>query len=219
MNKFLCGFTKVTGWLPFIIGNRPKVYYENKKLQSRKIKGKAIVMPNHCSVWDVASMMYLFPGRNLRCVVAELMFEKSKIFTWFLKGLGSIPVNRNTADFTFLNKSCEILDKNGVIEIYPEARIPLKGEERPLPFKTSIVYMALKSGAPIIPVVTNGEYCKKKRLRILIGTPINLLSLYDNKLPEKENIEIMTNMLRDKIKELSDELEKRSAKKQKSKKI
>ena len=31
-------FVKITGWLPYKILVRPKIYYEDKSVQSRKIK-------------------------------------------------------------------------------------------------------------------------------------------------------------------------------------
>ncbi len=215
MSKVFCWFVKITGWLPFVSFNRPKYYYEDKTVQARKIKGKAIVMPNHHDIWDFATMMFAFPTRNLRCVVAEVMYEKGKAMRKLLNGLGSFRVNRDSLDFSFLEKACEALKKEEVIEFYPEARLPIEGEEKPLPFKTSIAYLALASNAPIIPVVTNGSYWRKKRIRILIGKPIDVQTLYEKDKSENENIELITNKLRKKIIELNDELEKRTKEKKK----
>ena len=206
-------FVKLTGILPFWIACRPKVYYEDKKAQSRRIKGKAIIAPLHTSVWDVATMMMVFFWRNPRCVVAELMFEKNPFLSFFLKSLGSVKVDRNANDFRFLDSCKKILDKNGVVEIYPESRLPRKGEASPLPFKPSTVYLALQSGAPIIPVATNGKLFSKKRTRVMIGKPIDAAALYDKALSEKENVNNITKYLRDKIIELQYELERKSEKK------
>ncbi len=209
MNKFVCWFTKITGWLPFFLLNRPKYYYEDRSVQGRRIKGKAIVMPGHTSIWDFAAMMFAFPGRCLRCVIAELMFAKNKPLTWLLKKLGAIKVDRQEADFAFVTKSCAVLDRGGVLEIYPESRIPTKAETRPLPFKSSVTYIALSSGAAIIPVVTNGCYFSKKRLRVLIGTPIQVEELYDSQLSEKENILRITDQLQARIAAMNADLQKR----------
>ncbi len=218
MSKFVSGFVKVTGWLPYLLIARPKIYYQDKKVQSRKIRGKAIVMPDHHTIWDFASMMFTFPGRNMRCVVSELMYQKGKFMTGLLNGLGSIKVDRSAGDFTFMDKCVSTLSSGGVVEIYPEARLPLKGEQTPLPFKTSVSVIALNSQAPIIPVVTNGCFFGKKRLRILIGTPIDVNSLYDQSLDEKEAIQLVTERLREKIIELKYELERKTNKKEKEKK-
>ena len=173
-------------------------------------------MCDHHAVWDFATMMFTFPGRILRCIIAELMFEKSKLFGWFLKNLGGIRVDRNEQDFTFVSKSCEILDKGGVVEIYPEARIPTKDEQTPLPFKPSTVYIALSSGAPVIPVVTNGKYFGKQRLRVLIGKPMDVREMFDDNLDERQNIEAITEKLREKIIQLQHELQSKTTKKEKN---
>ncbi len=214
MNKFLCGFLKVTGVLPFKLLCRPKYYYEDKRVQSRKIKGAAIVMPNHHSIYDFAIILFAFPGRNLRCLVSEAVYNQNKGLAGFMDGLGSIKVERDQGDFTFIDKSCGVLQDGGVVEIYPEARIPQKGEEKPLEFKHSVSIIALESGCPIIPVVTNGKFLKKERLRVLIGKPIDVNALVNTDgMDEKEKIEVITKALRQRIIELRDELERKTKEK------
>ena len=192
---------------------RPKVYYKNKQIQSRKIKGKAIIVSNHTSIWDVAMMLFLFPFRVLRCVVAEVIYTKFGM-KWFLPLFGAIKVDRHTQDYAFISKSVEILNKGGVVEIYPEGRLPdRQGDVPPLPFKPSAIYIALESGAPIIPVYTNGKYFTKERARIIIGEPIHVLDLYDNALSEKENINSINAYLRNTIIELGYEIERKTTEK------
>lgn len=208
-------FVKLTGWLVQFFCFRTKVYYENRKVQGRKIKGKAIVIANHHSIYDFAVLMFVFWQRSLRCQVAEITYDKNPAMKFLMKSLGAIRVDRNGRDFTFVGKSCDILNKNGVVEIYPEARIPLKGEERPLEFKPSAAYIALLSGAPIIPVYTNGSYFRRQRARVIIGTPIDARSYWQDDLDEKTNIENITNILRNKTIELQHELERQIQQKKK----
>ncbi len=203
---FLCWFVKITGYIPQKLFFRTKVYYQDKRAQSRHIKGRAIVISNHRSVWDFAMMMFLFPTRNLRCLVAELMYEKNALFAFFLKAMGSIRVDRDSHDFSFIEKSTRALDKNQVLEIYPEARIPEPHEDRPVRFTPSTVYIALESGAPIIPVFTQANYFNKPRNNVIIGKPIYARDLYNDELSERENIEIINNILRNEIIELENEL-------------
>lgn len=199
-------FVKLTGWPLWRIIVRPKYYYENKSVQGRRIKGKAVVISNHTDVWDFAALMFLFPMRILRCVVAELMYEKNFFMTILLKGLGTIRVDRNSSDFAFIGKCSTILNKNGVVELFPEARLPKKHEKDLLPFKPSVTYLALESGTPIIPVYTDGNYFGKGRNYTLVGTPIDVRQLYDETLDEKENIERITLYLRGRINELKEKL-------------
>ena len=212
-------FVKITGWIPQFLIWRTKVYYEDKKVQGRRIKGKAIVMSNHHTIMDFAATMFIFLGRTLRCLMAELLYKKNIFMTMLIKALGGIKVNRDSHDFSFLTKAGKILDKGGVIEIYPESRIAGPNEQKPLEFKPSVAYMALHSGAPIIPIYNNGVYFKKERLRVIIGKPIDVREWYDNNLTEKENLDCICKRLREKVLELKDELDRqRKEEKEKTRK-
>ncbi|MBQ9807123.1 MAG: 1-acyl-sn-glycerol-3-phosphate acyltransferase [Clostridia bacterium] len=200
-------FVKITGWPVYWAILRPKISYENKKVQSRRIKGRAIVISNHRNVLDVAVAMFTFRSRTLRCAAAELMYRKNFFMTFMLRGLGMVKVDRDLHDFSFLSAFGKILDRGGVVEIYPEARIPKSGEQTPLEFKPSAVYLALQTGAPIIPICQNGRYFTNKRMRVIIGTPINVRSLYRDELSEKDNIDYITNHIREKIIEFQKQLE------------
>ena len=205
-------FVKLTAWPIWAVVARSKFHYEDRARQGRKIKGKAIVISNHTSVWDFGALMFLFPFRILRCVVAEIMYKKNPFMTFFLNGLGSIRVDRNNPDFAFIGKCTSILEKGGVVEIYPESRINDFPDQDLLPFKPSVTYLALESGAPIIPVYTDGNYFCKSRNHIVVGAPIDVRQLYDNSLSEKENIAVITQHLRGKIYELRDQISQETEK-------
>ena len=204
-------FVKVTGFVLWWFLFRPKVYYKDKKVQGRNIKGAAIIMSNHTSVFDYALFLGIFLTRTLRYQMAEVLFRK-KLLGWFLRRMGGIFVNRDTYNFSFVDESVDILNKGGVVGVFPEARLPRKGEESPLPFKPSGSMVALKSGAPIIPVYTDGVYFSAKRARLIIGTPIYAKDYYDESLSEKENIKNISKEIRNIIVELKDELEREKQK-------
>ena len=201
-------FVKITGWIPQLFVFRIKVYYEDKTA-SKRIKGKAIIISHHNYLMDFALLLFVFWRRTLRCAVAEIMYQKNVFMTCLLKLLGCIKVDRNTHDFTFLDKCKKVLDKGGVVEIFPEGRLPDKEDERPLPFNTGYVHLALESGAPIIPVYNNAKHFSRERDKIIIGKPINVSELYDTSLSKKENITKINDIIRSKIIELSKELEKK----------
>ena len=212
MTALFNAFVKLTAlpvqWLCF----RTKVYYENRKLQGKRIKGKAVIVSNHTSVYDYAAILFVFFFRTLRYQMAECLF-KNRLLKWFLKSMGGIFVDRDAYDFSFVKKSVDILGRNGVVGIFPEGRIPKEGEERPLDFKTSATYIALESGAEIIPVYTNGSYFSKKRARVIIGCPVYAERLWDDGMDEKTNIERITDIIRERVVKLKDELERQTQKK------
>ena len=201
MISFFNYFVKITGWIIQKIIFRTKIFYEDKSVQSRRIKGPAIIISNHTSVYDYAVYLFVFFFSTLRCQMAEVLYKK-KLLGFFLKLMGGIYVDRNAHDLDVVDKSNKILSKKGKILIFPEGRLALKDEKRPLPFNEGAALLALVSGAPIIPVYTSGNYFKKQRVRVIIGKPIKLENIIDNKLDDKDNIRIMTKYLENRINEL-----------------
>jgi len=203
-------FVKLTAWPVQFLCFRTKITYRDRRVQSRRIRGSAIVVSNHTSVYDYAVLLFVFFTRVLRTQMAEVLFKK-KGLARFLKAMGGIFVDRDSHDMGFVQKSLAILEKGGVVCVFPEARLPRNGEARPLPFQTSATYLALESGAPVIPVYTNGRYFQKRRARVRIGTPIDARALWDADADEKTNLERITGVIRQTVIELGNELEREQA--------
>lgn len=206
--KLFNAFVKLTGWLPQLICFRTKIYYEDKKIQSRRVKGGAIIVSNHTSVFDYAVYLFVFFGRTLRTVMAEVLFEK-KFLGVFLKLMGGIRVDRDSNEYGFMGKCESILRNGGLLCVFPEGRLPKPGEEKPLPFKPGAAYLALAANVPLIPVYTNGCYFGKKRARVMIGTPVDPFDLVSEGGSDKENTEAVNAALREKLLYLEKLLEER----------
>ena len=194
------GFVKATGFLPAWLCFRTKIAYEDRDRQSRRIRGAAILVSNHTSVFDYAVYLFVFPFRTLRVQMAEVLFRKP-LLGWFLRRMGGIFVDRNAHDFGFLHRSREILEKGGVVGVFPEGRLPRKGEKRPLPFGAGAAYLALSMPeVPVIPLHTDGSYFSlRRRAHVVIGAPLYGRDLADPEADEKENLERITRALRDKV--------------------
>lgn len=195
-------FLKITGYPLYKIVFRTKIHYEDKSAQNRYIHGPALLISNHTSVFDYAIEIFTFYTRNIRMQMAEVLFRK-KPLGWLLRALGGIYVNRNIHSFGFVRKSLDILEKGGVVGVFPESRIPKPRESRPLPFKPSAAYIALAANVPIVPIYTDGCYFKlKKRAHVIIGKPIMPADFNDPELEERENINRLNDAMRDRVIEL-----------------
>ena len=215
MNKILTWFVKLTGLPVQYFYFHKKIYYEDKKHTSRKIKGGALIVSNHTSVYDYPLVMYTFFKRTIHTLVAEVIYEKGSFMTKLMNGLGAIRVDRNSYDFRFMQEMIDVLNNNKVGLVFPESRLPTENDEegKLLDFKPSYVYLALQTGAPIIPVYTNGVYGKlkkqkKDRARIIIGKKFYINDLYDSNKSEKENIEFINDHIKGIIKGLGEQLER-----------
>ena len=87
MISFFNYFVKITGWIIQKIIFRTKIFYEDKSVQSRRIKGPAIIISNHTSICDYAVYLFVFFFSTLRCQMAEVLY-KNKLLGFFLKLMG-----------------------------------------------------------------------------------------------------------------------------------
>ena len=207
MSRFVQLFVRLTGFLPQFICFRTKVTCEDRETQSRFLHGPAIIVSNHTSVYDYAVMLFVFFTRTLRYQMAEVLFQK-KVLGAFLRLMGGIHLDRYAHRYGFMEQSLQILRRGGVVGIFPEGRLPVQGETPPIAFQPGAAYLSLASGVKIIPVWTNGSYFRKKRARVVIGTPLTPEMFSGLSVPEKEKIALYTDAMREKIiqlKELADE--------------
>lgn len=207
-NKFIVniclGFVKLTGVIPALIFLKPRVI----KVSKRKLPKPAIIVSNHKSLMDFVLYLIVFPFRTIRFLMAEVLFNKGKLFAAFLGAIGGIRVNRDDKDFGFVSDSLEVLDKGGTLGIFPEGRLPING--KPWPFTVSTAFIASKSDAEIVPVYTDGNYGITKRASVVIGEPFYLSDYIKEGLGETEQLDHLTSILHSKVYDLQKELEARN---------
>jgi len=203
--RFCNAFAKITGFPVQLLCFRTYTTDEDPKKSGRKYRGPAVIVSNHTSVYDYAVYIFVFFRRTLRTVMAEVLFRKP-LLRVFLKSMGGIRVDRGAHDLSFIDRAVEVLSKKGTVLIFPEGRLPKEGEERPLAFAPSAALIALRAGVPVIPVYTNGSYFKKARARVIVGSPVDLSEWTEPERTEKENLELVTMRLREKIIALGERL-------------
>lgn len=184
----------------YLIYFKRKTYYVNKKLQRRHIKGGAILISNHKGFKDFMMYIYAFPFRKIYCLMSEKVFSFSKVLNVFIKSLGGILVDRKSRNFSFVDKSVELLNKNKLLLVFPEGKLPttkFMGD-----FYPSYIMIALKSGKPIIPLYTPGGYSFWHRNKMVVGTPIYINDYIKTNNPSKEEIDNANTIIRNKVLEL-----------------
>ena len=215
MNKVVLWFTKLTGYPIQYFYYRKKIYTIDNDKSLRKIKGGALIVCNHTALRDFPLVMYTFLSRDLHTLTAEIVYEKGKLMSWFVNAIGGIRVNRDSYNFNFTSPMIDVLKKNKVGLVFPEGRIPDEGETQDfIDFKPSYVYLALEGEVPIVPIVTNGIYGKKKRekkdvAKVMIGKRIYPRDLMDPNKSEKENLDYINSYVRSYMLYLLSELKKK----------
>ncbi len=206
----LLWFAKITG-LPLYAYFKFKIYYEGGNKRLRRPPKPCIIMSNHTALFDFALYLALFYFRTLRFLMAEVLFDGRPLLNWFLLSMGGIRVDRNAYDFSFVGEALDILDRGGTVGVFPEGRLP-RGE-KDLPFKPGIVYIALRTDAPIVPICTDGSYGLFKRTHVLFGEEINIRDWCKSEDPSEEEIAEITLRLKARMDEMKIELERLKEKK------
>ena len=162
------------------------------------LKGKAIYVCNHTSNFDVLVLLITY-GRRIKILAKKELF-KNKFFGWLLKYCGAIPVDRQNVDLQSVKTSLEVLKNNKTLLIFPTAtRKEDTADVENL--KKGTANFALRTDAPIVPMM----FSKKVKLfsfnKLTIGEPIYMENFADRK-KEKETIQELTDLISKKMAEL-----------------
>ena len=172
MNLVVRWFVKLTGALPSLIFFKPMVMHDGRK----KSAGRGVmIVSNHKSLMDFVFWLLVFWYRSLHTLAAEVLYNKAPILSWLLNRLGCIRVDRDSKKVDFIDKSVRLLKKGRDVLVFPEGQLP-RGEGMG-EFRPSAAYIALESGATLLPVYTDGRYGIFKRTRCVIGTPADIYEL------------------------------------------
>jgi 1-acyl-sn-glycerol-3-phosphate acyltransferase len=123
--------------------------------------GPVLLAPNHFSLWD-----HFFCGiylrRRIRFMAKSQLF-KNPVLTAILVHGGAFPVRRGLRDEVAMQTARAILDRGGVVLVYPEGGRSRDGKLGPA--RPGIGRLALETGAPVVPVAIHGSL-KIRRLRL-----------------------------------------------------
>ena len=207
MYEFFRWLGLLLGWPVQLLFFKRKTYYEDKKEQGRFVRGGALIVSNHYSVFDYFVNLFLFPFRKLYVVMSEMTFRKTKFFRFIAKFFGGICSDRDVMGMRFIDESVEVLEKGKLVQIYPEAHITPDGKMHD--FKTSYIMIALRANVPIIPVIIDGNYGVFKRAHVIIGKKIYLTDYCTSLNPTREEILKINETVQNKALELKSELDRR----------
>jgi 1-acyl-sn-glycerol-3-phosphate acyltransferase len=101
----------------------------------------------------------------------EELFENALLGT-LLAGVGAFPVRRGHPDRRALRRAIAIVNSGRVLGLFPEGTRSPTGELQEA--KGGAAFIALKTGAPILPLAIRGPYRVFGEVEVLIGKPFNL---------------------------------------------
>lgn len=128
--------------------------------------GPVIIAANHISYLDPLchGMMIVFAHRKVR-FFAKSELWRNAFLRWVLTNAHQIPVERGTGETGPVEKAIEVLGRDEVVTIYPEATITTSDDLTPMRGKTGVARVVLQTGAPVVPVAVWGSHWVKPKHR------------------------------------------------------
>ena len=171
---------------------------EIKGIENIPKEGPVIFCGNHRSFLD-AILLELYTPRRMR-FMSKKELEKNKFLNFFVKLYDSIPVQRAAKDLTAIKESIKTLKNGGCLGIFPEGT--RNGLEKSGEMKNGATYIAIKTGASIIPIGIKGKMKLFNKITVTYGEKIDYTEYAKQKLT-KEIEESTTKQLKEAIIELT----------------
>ena len=158
---------------PGLLLYRPKVIYISEKAKAnKKMKGGNLIISNHITMVDPMFLMIGLWRRRHHFVATKELFAGKFKHMLFTKGFKCICIDRDNFSFASFKEITDNLKVGNIVTMFPEGRVNLS-KEGVQAFKNGAVMMALRSGAPIIPVYIRRRKHWFSRLIIGMGEPID----------------------------------------------
>jgi 1-acyl-sn-glycerol-3-phosphate acyltransferase len=113
-------------------------------------QGPVIVAANHTGVID-GPLLAIFGPRPVHALTKREMFDGR--LGHFLRMSGQLPLDRLHTDLGAVRACLQVLEHGGVVGIFPEGN---RGAGDLAGFRHGAAYLALVSGAPIVPLMMYG---------------------------------------------------------------
>lgn len=142
-------------------------------------QGPLIIVMNHINILEIPLIYARLQPRPVHGLVLADHW-KNPVVAWGLNACGSIPLQRCGGNLASIKKALDALSSGEILLIMPEGTRSGNGQLQHA--HPGVVLLALKSKAPVLPIVTHGgEKYKEnlKRLRrtdfyIALGKPFTL---------------------------------------------
>lgn len=142
-------------------------------------EGAVILATNHMSHMDTP-VLFVNPRRPDITALVTTKYQEKPFIRWFTKVAEGIWINRDIADFSAIRKASEVLAKSRALGIAPEGTRSQTGQMQE--GKPGTVMLALKTGAPIVPVALTGTedaleklmHLRRPHITATFGEPFTL---------------------------------------------
>jgi 1-acyl-sn-glycerol-3-phosphate acyltransferase len=144
---------------------------DDEALEAVPHRGPLIIVANHINFLEIPVLHSRLRTRDLVALAKAEAWE-SRIQGWLFDHWGAIPVRRGEQDLGALRQCLDVLSAGRILVIAPEGTRSRHGRLQRA--RSGVVPLALRSGAPILPIAFHGGEQLKKNLRHLRRTPFHI---------------------------------------------
>lgn len=132
--------------------------------------GPVLLCANHISLLDPP--LIAAPLKRRVSFMAKEQLFRIPVLNRVIRAFGAFPVRRGAVDRRSLRTALDVLERGGLLVIFPEGTRSRTGEL--LPGKPGAGLLALKSRATVIPAYIQGPYRPFRPVYVYYGPPVNL---------------------------------------------
>lgn len=167
-------------------------------------KGPLIVVANHLNLIDPPLLSASVP-RRINFMAKQELFHPS-LGAYLIRAYGAFPVKRGELDRKALRRALELLRNKEVVGMFPEGKRSLTYQLQDI--QPGTAFVALRSGAPIVPIgISGSEQVKgigfilhRPRITVTIGHPFTLPRVADK--PTRSQLPQLSELIMERIAEL-----------------
>jgi 1-acyl-sn-glycerol-3-phosphate acyltransferase len=172
-------------------------------------QGALILAPNHLSFLDPPLIGCAL--RRPAWFMAKAELFRAGLLRWFFSALHAYPVQRGVADRAALKHTLDLLANGEAVTLFPEGTRSHTGELGEA--EVGIGMIALRSGAPIVPIAITGtdgvlprgaKWVRKGKIRVRMGTPFRPAAPEGK--PGREEYAAVARRVMDEIRALREEI-------------
>jgi 1-acyl-sn-glycerol-3-phosphate acyltransferase len=134
---------------------------------------------NHVNILEIPLMYARLQPRTIRGLALADRW-KSPVFAWGLTACGAIPLQRGGVNLTSIRQALDALSAGEILFLAPEGT--RSGDGRLQMAHPGVVILAVKSHAPILPIVSHGsekykenfKHLRRTDFHITVGKPFRL---------------------------------------------
>jgi 1-acyl-sn-glycerol-3-phosphate acyltransferase len=183
-------------------------------------EGPVLIACNHISYLDPLAHAYMLlkAGRRPRFLAKKELYGNARL-RLALQGMRQIPVERGSGSSAPVDAAPDTMKTGEAELINPEATITRNPDFTPMQGRTGVARLTLASDVPVLPIAVWGSQMVWQRTglgSLKFGRPIWLnagapmdFSEFDDKLDEPKTLRVVTDMVKDELTRLVNDMRSR----------